>query len=119
MRNSRKIKKLRNKAAQGQQWHCYYCREPMWDEDPRAFGERFSLSLGEALRYRCTAEHLHERGKAGADVERNVVAACRYCNRTRHRAKRPRDAASYAKHVRSRMEGGRWHPFRLRRQPDL
>ena len=45
MRNSRKIKKLRNKAAQGQQWHCYYCREPMWDGDPTAFGERFTVAL--------------------------------------------------------------------------
>jgi hypothetical protein len=113
MRNSRKIKNLRNKAAQAQKGRCYYCREPMWDGDPTAFSERFSLSLREALRYRCTAEHLHERGRGGADVERNVVAACHYCNRTRHLAKRAKDAVSYAKHVKSRMEVGRWHPIRL------
>ncbi|WP_412550020.1 HNH endonuclease [Sinorhizobium americanum] len=88
----------------------------MWDEDPRAFGERFSLSLAEALRYRCTAEHLHEKCKGGADEERNIVAACDFCNRTRHLAKRPKDAASFAKYVQSRMKRGKWHPVRLERQ---
>ncbi|UAX95754.1 HNH endonuclease [Ensifer adhaerens] len=118
MRNSRKIKKIRIKAAQGQQWHCYYCREPMWDGDPLTFSEHFSLSPKEALRYRCTAEHLYERGRGGADSELNIVAACHYCNRTRHRAKQPKDPTSYGKYVQSRMKAGRWHPARLHCQSD-
>lgn len=118
MRNSRKLRKLRNKAAQRQRGRCHYCLEPMWDEDQRAFGERFALTFGQTLRYRCTAEHLLERCKGGADDERNIVAACHHCNRTRHRAKRPKDPASYSKYVQARMGEGRWHPDRLERQPD-
>ncbi len=35
MRNSRKIKKLRNKAAQGQKWRCYYAENPCGAETER------------------------------------------------------------------------------------
>ncbi|WP_445944934.1 HNH endonuclease [Rhizobium sp. WSM1274] len=59
---------------------------------------------------------LKARCDGGRDTEENIVAACHYCNRTRHRKTRPKDAASYACFVRSRIEKGRWHPVRLRHQ---
>lgn len=37
----------------------------------------------------------------------NIVAACLFCNTTRHKAKHPVDAATHAAVVRSRLEKGR------------
>ncbi|WP_376767606.1 HNH endonuclease signature motif containing protein [Rhizobium leguminosarum] len=79
--------------------------------------ERFALSLRAAWELRCTAEHLKARRDGGRDIAGNIVAACQFCNGIRHRKKRPKDAASYANFVRSRLEQGRWHPFRLKHGP--
>ncbi|WP_165447850.1 HNH endonuclease [Rhizobium ruizarguesonis] len=53
------------------------------------------------------------RCDGGKDTEENVVAACLYCNRNRHKRKRPKDAVSYKNLVRSGMEQGRWYPVTL------
>jgi len=114
MKSNSRIRILRRAAAERQVWQCYYCTFPMWEGDPEVLKTRYSLTSREVRRFRCTAEHLKARCDGGRDIEENVVAACHFCNRTRHRRKRPMDAESYASLVRSRIEKGRWHPVWLR-----
>ncbi|NKJ77804.1 restriction endonuclease [Rhizobium leguminosarum bv. viciae] len=116
MKSKKRIQYLRSKAAESQGWLCYYCSFPMWGSDPEAFKARYSLPSRAVRHFRCTAEHLKARCDGGRDIEENIVAACHYCNRTRHRKKRPKDAACYASFVRSRIDKGRWHPAWLRQQ---
>lgn len=106
MKSKSRIRILRRKAAESQGWQCYYCHFPMWESDPEVFRVRFALSSRAVWHFRCTAEHLEARYDGGRDIEENIVAACHYCNRNRHRKKRPRDAMSYARFVRSRIEKG-------------
>ncbi|TAU85841.1 HNH endonuclease [Rhizobium leguminosarum] len=104
------IKALKTKAADRQNWNCYYCHKPMWDQDPSDFIRRYPMSIGQAARFRCTAEHLEARSDGGRNIESNIVAACQFCNQARHKTKRPRDPIGHAKLVRSRLANGRWHP---------
>ncbi|WP_370008161.1 HNH endonuclease [Sinorhizobium fredii] len=117
MKTNNRIRNLRRKAAESQDWQCYYCQQPMWETDPKSFSARFRVSDRAILLFRCTAEHLEARCDGGRDIEENIVAACHYCNRNRHRKKRPKDAVSYVSLVRSRMEQGRWHPVLLKQNP--
>ncbi|WP_397510245.1 MULTISPECIES: HNH endonuclease [Rhizobium] len=89
----------------------------MWQTDQRSFSARFRVTDRAASHFRCTAEHLQARCDGGRDTEENVVAACLHCNKNRHKRKRPKDAVSYKNLVRSRMERGLWHPFRLKHGP--
>ncbi|KQT01550.1 HNH endonuclease signature motif containing protein [Rhizobium sp. Leaf386] len=107
---SNKMKNLRKQAAQRQGGRCFYCELPMWDDSPEEFIVHYGLSPGLAKRFRCTAEHVEARRDGGKDVAPNIVAACRFCNATRHKAKRPLDADTYAQQVRRRQAEGRWHP---------
>lgn len=118
MKSNNRIQLLRRKAGENQGWQCYYCQLPMWETDPKFFSARYRLSDRAALLFRCTAEHLVAQCDGGRDIEENIVAACLFCNKTRHRKKRPKDAASYASFVRSRIKKGRWHPPMLRKPPD-
>ena len=43
MTTSSRIKNLRRKAAESQNWRCYYCDFPMWETDPEAFRARFAF----------------------------------------------------------------------------
>ncbi|ANK91536.1 MULTISPECIES: HNH endonuclease [unclassified Rhizobium] len=88
----------------------------MWETEPNTFRERFRVSDRAVWFFRCTAEHLVAQCDGGGDTEENIVAACQFCNGSRHRKKRPKDAASYASFVRSRIEKGRWHPVPLTHQ---
>ncbi len=107
---SNKLKNLRKQAAQQQGWRCFYCLLPMWDHSPREFIVHYGLSPGLAKRFQCTAEHVEARCDGGKDVAPNIVAACLFCNTTRHKAKHPMDAAKHASVVQSRLAKGRWHP---------
>ena len=64
-----------------------------------------------AQQRQCTAEHLKARCDGGPNSADNIVAACRYCNGQRHRAKRPHAPAAYRCAVRRRMAAGKWHGF--------
>ncbi|UXS11593.1 HNH endonuclease [Agrobacterium tumefaciens] len=107
---SNKLKNLRKHAAQRQGGRCFYCELPMWVDSPRKFIVHYGLSPGLARRFQCTAEHVEARCDGGKDVAANIVAACLFCNATRHKAKHPVDAARHASVVRSRLAKGRWHP---------
>lgn len=110
MPSNNTLKNLRKQAAQRQGGRCFYCELPMWDDSPREFIVHYGISPGLAKRFQCTAEHVEARCDGGKDVVTNIVAACLFCNGTRHKAKHPVDAAKHASVVRSRLAKGRWHP---------
>lgn len=113
MKSNSRIQNLRRRAAESQGWRCFYCHYPMWEIEPKSFSTRFRVQGRAVLRFRCTAEHLEARCDGGLDTEENVVASCLYCNKNRHKRKRPKDAASYVIFVRSRLKRGRWHPVAI------
>ncbi|WP_417408962.1 HNH endonuclease, partial [Hoeflea sp.] len=114
MTSGNRLKKLRKQAAQRQGGYCFYCRYPMWDSRPEEFIGRYGISSGLAQRFQCTAEHVEARCDGGKDVAPNIVAACRFCNTTRHKAKHAANAQTYMSFVRSRLAKGKWHPPQLK-----
>lgn len=101
----------RARAFAEQQGRCCYCGFPVWISDQPAFAGRHGLSLRQAARFRCTAEHRIARGEGGRSGD-NIAAACLFCNGARHRH-RPAAAPSFAAfqcHVRKRVARNRWHP---------
>lgn len=105
----KKLIRLRRLAFELQLGRCYYCRTPMWLEHPRdVFGHR-DLPSKVAGYFKCTAEHLKPVSEGGKDEPGNIVAACEFCNRTRHRAKEVLSPERYARRVRARIALGRWH----------
>ncbi|TBE93130.1 HNH endonuclease [Rhizobium leguminosarum] len=96
------IQKLRREAFVRQGGLCFYCNCPMVDGDTRSFRK-------------CTAEHLVARSDGGSNNASNVVAACRYCNQTRHKRKQPLSPEHFRKMVQKRLDVGRWHGISRRR----
>jgi HNH endonuclease len=105
--------KLRQKAFSRQEGHCYYCEYPMWLESWEEFAASFGISKAAAFHFRCTAEHLVARQDGGKDSRENIVAACWYCNITRHRFPTPPDPAIYRRHVMQLVRSEKWHPKEL------
>lgn len=102
------LKNLRRKKMLAQGGRCFYCDLPMWDEalNPSLPLACRSAELPKILR--CTAEHLHPRSGGGANTADNIVAACFFCNNSRHRRKRPLSPEAHRAHVQQRMAAGRW-----------
>ena len=109
MRNQ--ISDLRRRAYDAQAGLCFYCRFPMWSSDPRHFARRWGIPVSAMHRFRCTAEHLAPVSQGGRNVAGNIVAACWFCNQTRHRSREVRTPARYVEHVSRRVAAGRWHPL--------
>ncbi len=103
-------KVLRNRAARKQRSCCYYCGYPVWTNDVDAFAQRFSITKRAALRFQCTAEHVHALGDGGKNSAENVVAACLFCNRMRHQRSKRVSAEAYLALVQRRLAKHRWHP---------
>lgn len=110
------LAKHRRAAFARQNGRCHYCGFPMWLEDPAELSARFALGVRDAARLQCTAEHLVARQDGGGDGAHNIVAACRFCNATRHRLSSPPDPAKYRLRVLCRLNAGRWHPKSLRQR---
>jgi len=102
------LAQLRRKKMHVQGGCCYYCGLPMWDEgcDEQAVLQTVPKGVKKLLR--CTAEHLHARSEGGKETPMNIVAACMFCNRTRHRAKCAKSPDDYRDHVIRRMAAGKW-----------
>ena len=100
-------------AFRSQKCHCYYCGAPMWLQEPAKFASRYSISLKQAARFQCTAEHLVARQDGGSDARNNIVAACQFCNSQRHRRLAAPDPQAYRKLIARRLERRRWHPQKL------
>jgi 5-methylcytosine-specific restriction endonuclease McrA len=102
------LKNIRRTKMLAQGGHCYYCGLPMWDDglEHRLPAICKSSELPKILR--CTAEHLLPRSEGGANSGKNIVAACWFCNTSRHRRKLPLSPGAYRAHVQRRMAAGRW-----------
>lgn len=108
-----KIQKIRNASFKAQNGVCYYCQQPMWRDHPDAFARQHLISVRQARFLQATAEHLRPRSEGGGNARTNIVAACFFCNSTRHKAKVPLPPAGHLKKVRARMAAGRWHRLHL------
>jgi hypothetical protein len=102
------LKNIRRTKMLAQKGRCYYCGLPMWDDAVNDCPPAECRSVRQPKILRCTAEHLLPRSEGGADTAENIVAACLYCNQTRHRAKRPKSPEGHRSHVQRRMAAGRW-----------
>ena len=102
-------------AFKRQKGLCYYCHMPMWLVKQSQFASKHGLTKGEVRRLQCTAEHLVARQDGGKNSRNNIVAACRFCNSTRHLIKVPPKPAEYQRHVLNRLLKGKWHPPSIRR----
>ncbi|TIU41352.1 MAG: HNH endonuclease, partial [Mesorhizobium sp.] len=108
-----KLAKVRNLRAEQQDWLCFYCRFTMWERDVDAFSKRYGIGKRLANRFQCTAEHLTPVQNGGSNNLENIVAACKFCNQTRHKMRKVPSAEKYRQHVRKRVRAGKWHPREL------
>lgn len=98
----------RHAATVQQAFRCYYCQVPIWERDPSNFVAEHRISRKQAALVRSTAEHLKPLSEGGPNSRANVVAACLYCNTTRHKARRPLAPEVYRERVLQRVASGRW-----------
>lgn len=103
-----KLVRHRKSAYIAQSGRCYYCGSPMWDSNLESFSQAHNIKSSQAKWLKCTAEHLEARKDGGNDKAQNVVAACLFCNRTRHRRKEDLNPVAYRKLVQKRVRNGRW-----------
>ena len=106
------LKKLRYSAFLKQAGKCFYCRQPMWEEDQGEFAKRHGLTLKQSRLFQSTGEHLIPHAQGGQATPENLVAACFNCNHNRHKHGRNLAVNAYLNRVKSRMCAGKWHAFR-------
>lgn len=99
----------RQAAYKRQAGLCFYCDCPL-ALDIDLYAQRYGVSASQAKRHKCTAEHLHARCDGGHNGKDNIVAACLFCNCTRHACSRPLDPSNFRMKVQRRMAQHRWHP---------
>lgn len=109
-----RLQSHRLKAFNAQSGRCFYCGAEMWLAHPERFASRHRLNKREVARFKCTAEHLVARRDGGTHLQTNIVAACRFCNATRHKFRCAPEPTAYVQHVHRRLTAGRWHPNRYR-----
>ena len=107
---AKSLSKPRLAAFKRQQGLCHYCKAPMWLKDPAGFSSRHGITERQASRFQCTGEHLQARQDGGSDKADNIVAACRFCNMTRHHRASALDPGTYRNLVQRRLRSGQWHP---------
>ena len=105
------LARLRNLAFIQQSGLCYYCQQPMWQKDIASFALEHSVTLAQARRLQCTAEHMIAKVDGGGTNRKNIVAACTFCNSRRHRRTIAPAPAPYRNLVQCRVRAGRWHGF--------
>ena len=110
MSKSRKsLVKPSSKAFTHQKGFCYYCGQPMWTENPQNFASKYKLTLPQTKKFQCTGEHLKAHQDGGTSSQRNIVAACKFCNQQRHRRKVAPSPDQYKKLIQQRMSRNCWH----------
>ncbi|WP_342663004.1 HNH endonuclease signature motif containing protein [Arenimonas oryziterrae] len=80
----------------------------MWLQDLPAFAKQLAIPLNKARLRQCTAEHLLARCDGGGDLSENIVAACAFCNKQRHRRRQAPDPSAFKELVQRRIAAGRW-----------
>lgn len=113
MPKSRKsLKQPRSTAFARQNGRCYYCNQPMWTKDLLSFASKYNATPSQVTHFQCTGEHLNAHQDGGSSAQKNIVAACRYCNQQRHRRKVALSPKQHKELIWRRMGQGRWHNFR-------
>jgi len=106
------VRRLRHQAFVSQACLCFYCELPMWETNQEQFvlSHRIPARLSKHLK--CTAEHLLAQKDNGCDTAENIVAACQWCNRSRHqgRSHKAPDPLAYKSRVAKLVAKGNWHP---------
>ena len=105
------IQKIRSRSFAAQNGKCHYCEVPMWESNSQAFANQYRLSRKQALRLKCTAEHLTACRDGGTTTRPNIVAACVHCNGRRHKSPAPMLPEVYKSYVRKQVIRGKWHSF--------
>ena len=108
-----RTRRYRDQRAAEQHHLCYYCLFPMWTTEAKVFADAHHITIAEAARFRCTAEHLQALCEGGTSRLGNIVAACRFCNERRHRRNKRLSPDVYMVRVRRHVAKLRWHPSRL------
>ncbi len=99
----------RNRAFITQSGLCFYCHQPMWLSKKGSFISDYCLAVKKANLLQCTAEHLKARQDGGGNSAINIVAACKFCNNTRHKAKKALPPDLYRIYVQKRLSKNSWH----------
>ena len=100
---------LRKRSFLHQNGFCYYCNQPMWNSDLKGFLKKYAITIKQAQQLQCTGEHLLAHSLGGSVTNKNIVAACAYCNRKRHQRQYDLSPAAYKLLVTKRLEKRRWH----------
>jgi hypothetical protein len=108
--------RLRSRASNLQCGLCYFCELLMCTGALGEFAAALRLPVKCARHFQCTAEHLHPLGEGGPTTASNIVAAHAYCNRTRHRRKKPQSPAAYKARVARAVAKGTWFTAQILRQ---
>lgn len=101
--------KHRHQAFLSQNHRCYYCGFEMWENDSTQFAAAHNITVLQASRFQCTAEHLIARQDGGTNVKENIVAACKHCNHTRHRMKPAPCPDVLRRTITKQLANGSWH----------
>jgi 5-methylcytosine-specific restriction endonuclease McrA len=91
--------KRRKAAFLAQQGLCFYCRCQMLPATQASRSDQFRI---------CTAEHLQARQDGGTDRQANLVAACWYCNHSRHTKFGGCSPSRYKRLVKQEVRKGGW-----------
>ena len=108
-RRRRSLVRPRALAFDHQGGRCIYCTVPMCADDVRIYARKFGISEKQALKLKCTGEHLQSYSTGGTSASRNIAAACWHCNRLRHRRPTVPSPSDFQQLVRKRMRKGGWH----------
>jgi hypothetical protein len=109
VKKRKSLKHPRSSAFSVQNGFCFYCRQPMWSDDPSELSSEYNISRAQANILRCTGEHLVAYKDDGSSGKENIVAACWYCNQRRHRRKSNPSIKQYKIMIQRRLKQGRWH----------
>ncbi len=102
------LRRLLKRAYRRQAGYCFYCGSALWRKAPA------DRSASKPTYLQCTAEHLVPASAGGRVSATNIVAACLFCNQTRHETKEVLAPAEYRVYVQQHVKEGRWHA-RLKR----
>lgn len=106
---AKSLTRSRSVAFTRQSGRCFYCGCEMWLCNSQDFCARYSLTPVQAKRFQCTGEHLLAKQDGGGTGQDNIVAACAFCNRTRHKRKKPLEPDAYGAYVRKQLAKRSWH----------
>jgi|APLow6443716910_1056828.scaffolds.fasta_scaffold65502_2 5-methylcytosine-specific restriction endonuclease McrA len=110
--SANKRQKLRRQAFEKQNCLCFYCQFLMWEKNQEQFAIDHGIPVRLTKHLKCTAEHLVAQQDKGRDTAENIVAACLWCNRLRHKGRQHKapDPTTYKSIVRRLVQLGKWHP---------